>query len=582
MAKARKKFTQDSALRTQDSTRYSAFLLGFALIVLTLAVYLPAMRGLFLWDDDRHFSENPFMSGPGGLVSLWTQHSFYYPLTSTTFWIARRLWGLNPLPYHLLNVLLHAVNSLLLWRLLRRLNIPAAWLAGALFALHPTNVQSVAWMTELKNVQSGLFYLLSMHAWVRFRERPRSGYLIAAMIAFALALLSKTSTVTLPLALIAIHLWRRDQIDRTGLLAWCAMFALSAGAGLLTIVLHRGMVSGPEWAETFVERLIIAGRCFWHYLGALFWPVNLSFVYPRWTIDPAQPTQWLWALTAPALFAGLWMFRKSWSRPTLIALFYFTVSLLPVLNFLKMYYTRYTYVADHWQYLANMGGVAWISGTLMWLLERAKLKRQIVMAVLCGLLVLLGSQVWRQAGIYRDQPTLWRDVIARNPKAAISYNNLGTYFISLGDQSAAVGDKARAQKCYETAAKILGVGLAQNPGETRLLTIRGVALINSGQPQDALVALEEAGRKLPNDPEILNNTALALNLCGRKPEAIQTWRRAIGIKPDFSEAYFNLARILFEMGNRGEALETLGRGLAKLPNQPDLLRLRAEIEAATR
>lgn len=561
---------------------HSSFVPGLALIVFALVVYLPAMRGLFLWDDDHHFSENPLMTAPGGLIALWSRHGFYYPLTSTTFWIARQLWELDPLPYHLLNVLLHGINCILLWRLLRRINVPAAWLAAAIFALHPVGAQSVAWMTELKNMQSGLFYLLALHGWVRFREGMGGKYYATALICFVLALLSKTSTVTLPLALIAIGLWRREKFERRALIAWAPMAALSVLAGLLTVVLHRGMVGGPQWAETWPERLIIAGRCFWHYLGTLIWPAQLAFVYPRWSIDAAQPAQWLWAATPPILFFALWLFRESWGRSTLIALFYFSVSLLPVLNFFKMYYTRYTYVADHWQYLANMGGAAWLAGVLWWLVHQSRIRIEVGRLVMAGVLVLLGSLTWRQAAIYQDQQTLWHDTIRKNPKAAISYNNLGHYLIGQGDIATFSGNSAIARKAHESAAGILNLGLMQNPGDVELLTIRGVALIDCGRPKEALDALKQADRKSPNDPEILNNMALALGLLNRKADAVKTYERAIEAKPDFVEAYNNLARTRSEMGDIEGAHKALSRGLAKFPNHPALLKLRQEIQKSNK
>lgn len=547
--------------------------LGPALLILglTILAYLPAVSGLFLWDDDHHFSENPLMTAPGGLWALWTQHAFYYPLTSTTFWLARRLWGLSPVPYHQLNILLHALNAILLWRLLARLKVQGAWLAGAVFALHPVNVQSVAWMTELKNMQSGLFYLLALHAWVGFRENRRAGAYAAALLFFGLALLSKTSTVTLPLALVVIELWRGGRLERRFLVAWLPFMALSAAAGLATVVLHRGMVAGPEWAETPPQRLILAARCLWHYLGKLFWPVPLTFVYPRWTVDAGRWAQWLWVAALPLPVAAAWAARRTWGRPALLALAYFAASLLPVLNFFRMYYTRYSYVADHWQYLAMMGGVAWLAAGLTGLLRRAQARPAVKYLALAGVLLLLGSLTWRQAGIYQDPRTLWYDTISKNPQAAISYNNLGIYYLGRGEGATARGNVAQGRIEFSKAVNILGQGLARNAGNAELLTIRGAALLYLDQPQAALEVLEQARRKLPDDPEVLNNIGSALAALGREPEARATLERVIQIKPEFPEAYVNLARLLAGAGRRGEARGIIERGLRRMPAQPVLL-----------
>jgi protein O-mannosyl-transferase len=130
------------------------------LVVAVLIAYLPALQGGYIWDDNRYVTENPILPQPDGLAAIWTDPGAtiqYYPMVFTTFWLEYRLWGLNPLGYHATNILLHALSALLLWAILRRLAVPGAWLAAALFALHPVHVESVAWVTERKNVLSGLF-----------------------------------------------------------------------------------------------------------------------------------------------------------------------------------------------------------------------------------------------------------------------------------------------------------------------------------------------------------------------------------------------------------------------------------------
>jgi tetratricopeptide (TPR) repeat protein len=554
---------QDESLKRYD--RLFVFMQGLAIVVLTLLVYQPAMQAGFVWDDDRHFVANPYMSGQGGLANIWLKHDFYYPLTSTTWWLARRLWGLNPVGYHLLNILLHALNAVLLWRLLRRLAVPGAWLAGTVFALHPVNVQSVAWATELKNCQSGLFYLLALLAWTRLTEkgaRLRAWY-VAALVAFAAALLSKTSTVTLPFALVFMDLWRRRPLDRRAAARWAPFFALAALAALLTLAGHRPMVRGEEWYLSALQRLALSARCVWFYLGKLAWPLDLSFVYPRWRIDVLSEAAWLPLLGLILLaitLMGLW-----WrgGRPALLTLGYFVASLLPVLNFFRMYYARYAYAADHWQYLAGMGAIAWAVGAATWLARRRLSERTRLLAEMIAgvaLLSLLGGLTWRQAGIYQDSETLWLDVIAHHPDAAIAYNNLSIHYFD--------------QNNLPMAEATLREGLQRNPGNPELATILAGVLIHQRRWVEARSLLDGALDAMPGDPEILNNLGLVHAALGRIDQAVGEFRRAIERDPRSIEIYNNLVKTLLEAGRRREALEAIDEGLRALPAHPLLLHLR--------
>lgn len=548
---------QPHAPATSAAAPWRAPALALLILALTFLAYLPALRGAFLWDDDKHFSENPHMTRPGGLAGVWTERIMYYPLTSTTFWVARRAWGLNPVPYHLLNVALHGANALLLWLLLRRLRVRGAWLAGALFALHPVNVQSVAWMTELKNVQSGLFYLLALHAWVASRERGGKLPYAAALFSFALALLSKTSTVTLPLALIVIQLWRREPLNRRSALALGPFFALSGLAGLMTVTLHNPMVDGPEWGETFPERVILAARGVWFYLSKLFVPLNLSFVYPRWEIDARRLADWLWVPGLILLLGAPLLCRsRAWSRPTALALACYVASLLPVLNFFRMYYTRYSYAADHWQYLAAMGGVAWIAGGADWLAAHSRLRPRQALLLVIALLAALGGLTWRQAHIYRNPVTLWNDVIKKNPHGAIAYHNLGCHFLAQGQNA--------------IAERVLAAGLQFNPDDPELLTVHGAALVALNRPQESLSALERAFARTPGDPDLLNNLGSALSQLGRTDEAALRFREALKRKPDLVQAWYNLGQTLLAAGRRDEARAAAREGLRANPGDPNL------------
>ncbi|MEJ1972555.1 MAG: hypothetical protein WDM96_08890 [Lacunisphaera sp.] len=299
--------------------------LGLTLLGLLLLAYYPAMSGGFIWDDDAHLTANPCVVGPLGLKDIWTTaHMRICPLVQTTFWLEYRIWGLNPLPYHLVNIVLHALSALVLWRVLRLLRVPGAWLGAALWALHPVQVESVAWITELKNTQSGLFFLLAVWCFGRSRQaetapgpKGRFGIYYGLTLIFAvLAMASKSSTVVLPLVLGLVAWWLdRAWHWRRNLLQLTPLLLLSILTGLVTMWTQRTEGAfDPEFALGWGGRLAVAGRVVWFYAGKLFWPHPLIFVYPRWRIEAADFVTYLPTLALAGLLIALWWQRDRWAR----------------------------------------------------------------------------------------------------------------------------------------------------------------------------------------------------------------------------------------------------------------------------
>src|SRR5437773_7152010 len=395
-------FSKSGNLReTRRSLLSWDWLLGFCLIGIILIAYGQTWHAGFIWDDESHLTQNPCIVGPLGLKEIWTStRAVYYPLVLTSFWSLHKLVGLSPLPYHILNLLMHGGSAVLLWRVLRQLDVRGAWLGAALWALHPVMVQSVAWVTELKNTQSCLFYLLSIFYflnWESCSRRPMGGawsshspsrrYDVAgseaatgkrgegmkfeasetsdrvrwwrfdwALLFFVVAILSKPSTVMLPAVLALCVWWRRGRIQWRDLAALIPFALISALASFWTIweqEFHAG-ATGPEWAQTWPERLIIAGRAIWFYLGKLFWPHPLIFIYPRWEIYSSQWMAYLPLVAASVGLILLWLLPGKAGRAVFFAAAYYVVSLFPVLGFFNVYFFRYSFVIDHFQYLASM------------------------------------------------------------------------------------------------------------------------------------------------------------------------------------------------------------------------------------
>src|SRR5262245_46525519 len=263
-----------------------AWLAGLVLVALTVFAYQPAWNAGFIWDDDAYVTQNSLLTAPDGLKRIWfslDSPSQYFPLVYTTFRFERALWGLNAAGYHWVNLLLHAVNALLVWRLLTRLKIPGAWLAAAIFALHPVNVESVAWTTQLKNVQSLFFSLLALLTWIEFVEtdRHRGRWYGLTLLFYALALLSKTTACTLPAALLLI-LWlkrRPIQWNRIAQIVPFLMMGVAMGMVSMWWERHHQGTEGAIYSIPLLERVLIASRAVWFYAGKLLWPSNLTFNY---------------------------------------------------------------------------------------------------------------------------------------------------------------------------------------------------------------------------------------------------------------------------------------------------------------
>jgi Tfp pilus assembly protein PilF len=531
--------------------------------------------------------------------------SRYYPLTLTSFWIQRRLWGLNPLPYHLVNVALHATNGILIFFLLRRLRARAAWLAATLWALHPVNVESVAWITELKNTQSGLFFFLSVWCFLRSEAGAarRRWYGLALLCGLA-ALLSKPSTVVLPLALLLCVWWERGSWRRADILRIAPFFILALGMSALTVVEQRGpiqLAGTAEWNLGMAERFVMAGKAVWFYASKTVWPARLTFVYPRWKLDAGSV--WSWLPLAGLVVGGalLWLWRRQfWARAGWFGCGFFVLSLLPVLGFFDVFYFRYSYVADHFQYLACIGLISLAVSTGTAICERAGQRgRDWGMLAAAIVMLTLGLSTWGQARIYQDSETLWGDTLAKNPQCWMAHNNLGTVFLREGKVSGAIAhfDQALEIKPDDAEAHTnLGIALYQtgkreeamehfqqalriNPNKAEAHGNLGIALAQTGKIEEAIAHYERALRIKPDIVEVYSNLGNALARVGRLPEAIVQYEQALRIKPDIAEVHYNLGNALARVGRVPEAIVQYEQALRIRPDftlaQNALARLQA-------
>ncbi|MGA9778384.1 MAG: tetratricopeptide repeat protein [Verrucomicrobiia bacterium] len=540
--------------------------LALLLVVATFVAYLPALHGGFVWDDDVYVTNNPLLTAPDGLWRIWftlDAPSQYFPLTYTLFRLEHGFWGFNATGYHCVNILLHAINALLVWRLLVRLSVPGAWLGAALFALHPVQAESVAWVTELKNVSSLFFILLSLLAWIKFvEERPTTAwpYYWMALVCFGLALSGKTTACTLPATLLLI-LWLKQK--PIGMIRWLQVVPfvlIGVGMGLVTVWwerYHQG-TEGATFSMSLLERFLIAGHAVWFYLGKLLWPVNLTFSYPRWTINPADPLAYGWLAAGAALAVVLYFARRLWGRGVVVAALFYVATLVPMLGFFMLYTFRYSFVADHYQYVACIGPLALAAAGISTGLSRFDRTSPFLKPVLCGALVLvLGVLTWQRTGVFRDQETLWRDTLTKNPDSWMAYNNLGLLF---QDQ----GHVGKALEYFQHALQL-------NPDYSEALDNVGTILAVEGQYDKATEYYRRANRIQPNSFNTLENLASALAATGQFNEAIADYRRAIQLNSKHPEAFVYLGMTLGQSGRNQEAVAAYRAALKLNPDLPEAL-----------
>jgi protein O-mannosyl-transferase len=539
------------------------------LAVVTVMAYNPAWHGQLLWDDDNCTTPLELRS-LDGLRRIWFQPratAQYYPLLYTSYWVQQRLWGDSPTGYHLINLLLHIGCVVLVLKILRFLRIPGAELAAMIFALHPVNVETVAWIAERKNALSGIFALAATFSYLKFDEsrsrREKDGpqgrgyrnYVLAIGL-FLLGLLSKTAIVTLPLAWLMILWWKRGAVSwRRDAVPLIPFFFLSITAGLVTRWFENVGIGYKSKILHFslLDRCLIAGRAFWFQLSKLFWPSNLTFVYPRWDINAGVWWQYLFPIGVLALLGILWTLRR-WSRAPLAGVLIYILLLLPSLGFLNIYFFVYSFVADHWQYLACLGiivpcasGIALLAGRKEswqdWL-EPA------ITLVLGGALFVL---TWEQSRMYTDIETLYRTTITRNPACWMAQVNLGNILYKANRIPEAMDLFNQAMRIKPAVAHYsLGNGLVQK--------------------QRTLEAIEEYRQALridPDEAETHNNLGNALLLRGRTPEAIHEYERALRLNPAYAKAHNNLGNALVQTGRASEAIDHYKEALRIYPNSAD-------------
>ena len=550
---------------------------GAALCLLVAVSYFPALSAGFIWDDLILTRATPLHTW-SGLAQIWfgshelnQYEAHYWPLLYTLFWLEHKLWGLAPLGYHLVNLLLHTGVVLLLWRLLWRLGVPGAWFAAAVFAVHPLHVESVAWVIGRKDILATLFYLSSVLAYIRCVETPRGerrgGPYLLAVALFVLGLLSKSITITLPAALLLWHWWRHGRVTLADFSRTLPFFLVGLGITLAEYVYYIGN-QPTAFAYSPLERGLIAARALAFYAGKLLWPAGLTGVYPRWEPGIGDLLAWGCAAGFAAVVAVLWHWRRRLGRGPLVGVLFFAVALSPVLGFVDFGYMLSSFVADRYQYLAGIGLIAVVVAAACRACQRGlgalpahrtRPARLAIGAVGAAILAVAGLLTWNHAGLYRDPVTFFGHVIAHNPQARDAHHTLGNYLQTEGRYR-------EAHAAYDTALEL-------RPDSPDLLNNIGVLLARQDRHEEAIARFREVLRLNPQHRTavqslvmVLVNAGTLLSNQGRHEEAVARFREALRLNPQHQTAMMNIASVRMNQGRYAAGLAAAQQVIARYPD----------------
>jgi protein O-mannosyl-transferase len=540
---------EPSAALAANWWRYVA--LYAAIFIALLFVYQPALHGGILWDDPAHLTR-PDLRTAAGLWRIWFEPGTtqqYYPLAHSTFWVMSWLFGESTLAQHILNIALHTASAVLIAIIVESLGIPGGMLAGVLFAVHPVQVESVAWMTELKNTLSGALCLSALLVYLRFDATRRGGLYALALLLFVCALLSKSVTATMP-AIVLVVIWlTRGRIDpRRDVRPLIPFFVVGAAMGLVTATVEHTVIgaSGAGFELSLIQRVLMAGRAVAFYAKTLIWPANLIFVYPRWELNAGVWWQYLFPAGVLLVLGILWQLRH-WSRAPFAAALAYCLTLAPALGFVNVYPFKFSLVADHFQYLASLALLVFFAASVCWLLRRTLSAAWIAALVIVGVASPLAVIAHAQSREYADARVLYDTTIEKNPRAWLAYSNRA--MLTLGAVPTREADLA-ALKDFEKALELA-------PNEATVRYNMGTSLFRLKRYEEALVHLRVAVAVDPEYADAWGNIGACLQQMDRYTEAIEPYKRALQLKPHLDWVKYNLSAVLLQVGRTDEAAEAV-------------------------
>jgi tetratricopeptide (TPR) repeat protein len=616
-------------------TGWPTWLSVLLLVVPVLIAYVPAMRADFIWDDDKYVYETDqhlIVPAEGSdetrldcLKRIWFTNAApqYYPLVFTTFWIEHALWGFDPTGYHITNILMHVITTVLVWRVLRNLGVPGAWAVAAIFGLHPVCVETVAWITERKNTMSAMFYMIAALCYLKFGEGKSWGFYVLAVGAFLLALFSKTVTCTLPIIVLLVFWLKGRRIRSSALLGLVPLLLVGLFFARLTgwYEFHKNNPDYWEpmpitkavrlaWTESAEERdrsgygltppqrIIIASRALLFYAQKAIVPYPQAFFYERWDpkteLDPSLLfNYWPVALCA-FLAATVVVLGVVVHRGVFIAASYFVITIFPALGLVDLWPMRYSFVADHFEYLAMLGILALavaavhrffrpIGGAPLRIFNGANAPAGLLTLIV---LIVFGAATFARAKVFRNPETLWTDTIAKTPNSWAARNNLGVWYAEHGRDAEAIdqfeailagepdflktyqnlGNLYGRQRRFAEAERLFREALRRAPNDPHLGLILAKTIMNQGPEryEDADAAFAEAAKVAPRSAQVFQSWAELLERMGRSEEAAQMAQHAAALR---AGQISSGGRTQIGATQRGDANAPIDLGDARTPTE---------------
>lgn len=535
---------------------------GAMIALVTLAAYLPAFQAEYIWDDNGFLRENALIHAPDGLQRFWctTEATDYFPLTSSMLWFEWRIWGNNPHGYHAVNVVLHALAAVVLWRVLARLKVPGAWLCGVLFGVHPVTVASVAWISERKNTLSMVLFLLALLAWLRFEDTGRKRAYGASGLLFVAAMLAKTSVVSLPVVLLVLAWWRRGRITGRDVARASPFFVAGLALAAATVWFHYTKSTGVAGIPygSFASRLAATGWIAWFYLYKIVLPIHLMMIYPKWEVDGGSLLSYLPLATLAAGMFILWIYRNDWAKGLLAAMVCFLAGVFPVSGLFQMSFSQHSLVSDHLQYVPMLGILAWLAGTAAWGAGRFKVPPAVTRSGGALLVMLLAALTWFQSRTFTNSYTLFSRNLSLNDKAWSAAYSLGGWYITHGEIRRGIGYLDRA--------------IELNPRSIEAISNRAAYCAELREFDRAIADFNAAIRLMPGVPQLYNNRADVYLKKGEPEKALADCRTALEIDPRCAIAHHTKAEVHFAMGQYAQARQEIEavRNLGMTPD-PALL-----------
>ena len=566
-----------------------------ALALLVAVSYFPATQGGFVWDDNIFIVNSDPVQAADGLWRIWfspstTGEHHYWPLTYTTFWLEHKLWGFAPVGYHAVNLLLHFVNALLLWRLLLRLSVPGAVFVAAVFAVHPIHVEPVAWIIGRKDLLATLLYLTAVLAYFGFlaEDRPavRTARYVLALVLFAAGLLCKSTVVTLPAALLIWHWWQQGRIAAGDLVRLSGFFALGLAIVGADWAFYRSKWDS-EITYSLIERALLASRILWFYVARLLWPTESPVFYPLWEVHVSDGLAWACLVAAVSVVVLLWRARHRIGRGPLAGVLFFAVTLSPVLGFIDFSYMLFSFIGDRYQYLACAGVISVLIAAAVRAADRLSgVPIRMCQGVACFVLVILGMGTWQQTKIYRDELTFFNHIIAHNPEARSVHLGLSNALLKLGRvEEALAASRIAMERDPNAGGGYINAATALRhlgrPDEAEAILRRFMAtgsqkvahnvlalanLVAGLLERDRIDEAEEHLHRLQTlEPRALIGIELQAKLRfkqGRYAESLTAFQTLVKNNPTNATAHSDMAVVLFQMGRVEEALQSFDRALA--------------------